>query len=627
MLKSDISSLIQTLPNQPGVYQFYDRNEVIIYIGKAKNLKKRVSSYFTKKKFESYKIKVLVDRIADLKTIIVDSESDALLLENNLIKKHKPRYNILLKDDKTFPWICVKSEPFPRVFSTRTVINDGSKYYGPYTSAYAVKILLNLIRQLYQLRTCKLSLTEQNIKDGKFKVCLEYHIGNCKGPCVGLQSSEEYERSINQIRDIIKGNLNDVISYLKREMEHRAAMFRFEEANQFKEKIEILARYQSKSTIVNSTIHDVEVFSIVSDEKEAFVNFLKVVKGAIIQAHTVEIRKKLDEEDPDLLAFAITDIRNRIESSSKEVIVQLDLKDYFPNLKITVPKRGDKLKLLELSLRNAKSYRLEKLKRSTSKKSAGSAERILKSVQSDFRLKELPTHIECFDNSNMQGSEPVAACVVFKNGKPLKKEYRHYNIKEVKGIDDFASMKEVVFRRYKRLLEEKQPLPQLIVVDGGKGQLSAALSSLDQLNLRGKIAIIGIAKKLEEIYFPGDPVPLYIDKNSESLKLVQNLRNEAHRFGITFHRLKRSGAMISSSLEGIQGIGSRSIEKLFRRFKSIEGIKKATTDELSEEVGFSRARIIQEHIDSPRSKATRHRRATGNRSSTKSMRERDSETG
>ena len=593
---SDISDLICSLPDQAGVYQFYDKNGTLLYIGKAKNIKKRVSSYFSRNKYESFKIKVLVDRIADLKYIVVESESDALLLENNLIKKFQPRYNILLKDDKTFPWICVKNEPFPRVFSTRTVINDGSKYYGPYTSAYAVKVLLNLISQIYQLRTCKLALTEENIKAGKFKVCLEYHIGNCKGPCVDLQSQEDYENSINQIRNIIKGNLNDVISFLMREMEQRAASFQFEEANKLKEKIEILSRYQSKSTIVNTSIHDVEVFSIVSDEKEAFVNYLKVVKGAIIQAHTVEIRKKLDEEDMDLLAFAVTDIRNRIESKSKELIVPLDLKDYYPDLRITVPKRGDKLKLLELSLRNAKTYKLEKLKRNSTRKTIVPAERIMQSVQKDFRLKELPRHIECFDNSNMQGSEPVAACVVFKNGKPSKKEYRHYNIKEVKGIDDFASMKEVVYRRYRRLRDEKQALPQLIVVDGGKGQLSAALSSLDKLNLRGQIAIIGIAKKLEEIYFPGDSVPLYIDKSSESLKLIQNLRNEAHRFGITFHRLKRSGSMTSSSLEGITGIGSSSIEKLFKRFKSMEGIMNASMEELSGEVGLSRARKIEEHL-------------------------------
>lgn len=594
--QSDISALIQSLPHQPGVYQFYDNNGVIIYIGKAKDLKKRVGSYFTKKKFDSYKVKVLVDRIADLKYIVVGSESDALLLENNLIKKHQPRYNILLKDDKTFPWICIKKEPFPRVFSTRTVIHDGSKYFGPYTSAYAVKILLNLIRQIYQLRTCKHQLTEQNIEAGKFKVCLEYHIGNCKGPCVGLQPQEDYDQSIHEIREIVKGNLSDVITYLKSEMKNFAELFRFEEANLMKEKIEVLSRYQSKSTIVNPSIHDVEVFSIVSEEKEAFVNYLKVVKGAIIQAHTVEIRKKLDEDDHDLLAFAIADMRGRTESISKELILPLDLEASFPHLKITVPRRGDKLKLLELSLRNAKSYKLEKLKRDSSKKAVGATQRILNSVKSDFRLKELPTHIECFDNSNMQGSEPVAACVVFKNGKPAKKEYRHFNIKEVKGIDDFASMKEVVYRRYRRLLDEKQSLPQLIVVDGGKGQLSAGLESLDKLNLRGKIAIIGIAKRLEEIYFPGDPVPLYIDKNSESLKLIQNLRNEAHRFGITFHRLKRSGAMTLSLLDGVPGIGSRSIEKLFTRFKSIDGIRSASIEDLSEQVGLTRARILKDHL-------------------------------
>lgn len=593
---NDISTLVRSLPEQPGVYQFYDKNGNILYIGKAKNLKKRVSSYFFRTKFESFKIKILVNRIADLKFIVVESEPDALLLENNLIKKYQPRYNILLKDDKTFPWICIKNEPFPRVFSTRTILNDGSQYYGPYTSAYAVKVLLNLIRQLYQLRTCKLALTEENIKAEKFKVCLEYHIGNCKAPCIGLQNSESYENNINQIRNIIKGNLHDVIKHLKSEMKQFAAEFKFEQANQIKEKIEILTRHQSKSTIVNPVIHDVEVFSIVSEEKEAFVNYLKVVKGAIIQAHTVEIKKKLDEEDQELLAFAITDIRNRTDSKSKELIVPLDLKAYYPELHITVPKRGDKLKLLELSQRNARSYKLEKKKRNTAKKTADSAERIMKAVQADFRLKELPRHIECFDNSNMQGSEPVAACVVFKNGKPLKKEYRHYNIKEVKGIDDFASMKEVVYRRYKRLLEEKQALPQLVVVDGGKGQLSAALSSLDKLQLRGRIAIVGIAKKLEEIYFPGDSVALYIDKNSESLKLIQNLRNEAHRFGIAFHRRKRSGSMTSSSLEAIQGIGSTSTEKLFKRFKSLKKIENATLEELTQEIGLSRARIIKEHF-------------------------------
>ncbi len=591
-----ISKLINSLPEQAGVYQFFDKEGNIIYIGKAKNLKKRVSSYFFNSKYDSYKVKVLVERIEDLKTIVVDSESDALLLENNLIKKHQPRYNILLKDDKTFPWICIKNEPFPRVFATRTIINDGSKYYGPFTSAYTVKVLLNLIRQLYQLRTCKLKLVDEAIEKGKFKVCLEYHIGNCRGPCIGLQSRKEYDKNIQQIRDIIKGNLSNVISYLKREMEHRSAKFLFEEANQFKEKIKILSRYQSKSTIVNSSINDVEVYSIVSDEKEAFVNFLKVVNGAIIQAHTMEIKKKLDEEDLDLLAFAIADMRSRIESQAREIIVPMKLNNYFPDIKMTVPFRGDKKKLLDLSFRNSKSAKMEKMKRNTSRKAGGSTERILKTVQEDFRLRSLPLHIECFDNSNMQGSEAVAACVVFKNGKPAKREYRHYNISEVKGIDDFASMKEVVFRRYRRLLDEKQSLPQLIIVDGGKGQLSSAIQSLDQLGLRGKISIIGIAKRLEEIYFPGDSVPLYLDKNSESLKLVQNLRNEAHRFGITFHRLKRSASMTSSFMDEIPGIGPVSIGKLFVRFKSVDAIRKASLEDLSKEVGLSRARILQAYI-------------------------------
>jgi excinuclease ABC subunit C len=592
----ELSSLSNSLPGQPGVYQFYDKQGTIIYVGKAKNLKKRVSSYFNRKKFDSYKVKVLVGKVTDVKCIVVESESDALLLENTLIKKHQPRYNILLKDDKTFPWICIKNEPFPRIFSTRTVINDGSKYFGPFTSAYAVKVLLTLIRQLYQLRNCKHSLTQQNIQAGKFKVCLEYHIGNCKAPCIGLQSEEDYEQGIAQIREIIKGNLNEVISYLKKEMEDKAAAFLFEEAMQFKEKIEILSRYQSKSTIVNSSIHDVEVYSIVSDEKEAFVNFLKVVKGAVIQAHTVEIKKRLDEDDRDLLAFAITDIRNKIDSNSRELILPMDISDFFPDIKLTVPKQGDKKKLLDLSRRNAFSYRVEKLKKSSAKKTAGSAERILLTLQSDLRLKEKPVHIECFDNSNIQGSEAVAACVVFKKGLPAKKEYRHYNIKQVKGIDDFASMEEVVFRRYRRLLEENRSLPQLVVIDGGKGQLNSALRSLEKLKLRGKVAIIGIAKKLEEIYFPEDPIPLYIDKNSASLKLIQNLRNEAHRFGIEFHRLKRSGKMTRSLLESIPGVGPKSIERLFIRFGSVESIKKASLELLAEELGHSRALKVRQYF-------------------------------
>lgn len=590
---SHLADILKSIPTNPGVYQFYDAKGAIIYIGKAKNLKKRVSSYFAKQKFDSYKAKVLVHKIRDIQYIIVNNESDALLLENNLIKKHQPRYNIMLKDDKSFPWICIKNEPFPRIFSTRTLIQDGSQYYGPYTSAYAVKVLLTLIRQLYPLRNCKLSLTEENIQSGKFKVCLEYHLGNCKGPCVGLQEKQDYDKSISQIREIIKGNLSEVITYLKKEMKDLARAFRFEEANLFKEKIEILARYQSKSTIVNPTIHDVDVFSIVNDEKEAYANFLKVVKGAVIQAHTLEIKKKLDETEEELLVYAIADMRNRIESSAREMILPMDLKQHFPDNNITVPVRGDKKKLLELSLRNAKSYKLEKKKRSESKKNSIRKERILRTLQQDLRLRSLPVHIECFDNSNIQGSQAVAACVVFRYGEAAKREYRHYNIKQVQGIDDFASMEEVVYRRYKRLLSEQSDLPQLIVIDGGKGQLNAALKSLKKLDLRGKISIIGIAKKLEEIYFPEDPVPLYIDKNSESLKLIQQLRNEAHRFGINFHRQKRSGSMTKSRLEQVPGIGTKTIEKLFHRFKSLDGILQATEKDLASEIGLSRAKSLK----------------------------------
>jgi excinuclease ABC subunit C len=594
--ESNIKSYVRALPEQPGVYQFYDRNGKLLYIGKAKNLKKRVSSYFTKKSFDSFKIKVLVGKVHQIKHIIVNSEPDALLLENNLIKKYQPHYNIMLKDDKTFPWICIKNEPFPRVFSTRTMIQDGSQYFGPYTSAYAVKILLGLIRQLYQLRTCKLSLTEENITAKKFKRCLEFHLGNCRGPCEGLQSNGDYDQSIEQIKQIIKGNLHEVIGYLRKEMKRLADSYQYEEANQFKEKIEILSRYQSKSTIVNPSIHNVDVYSIISDDKEAYVNFLKVVKGAVIQAHTVEIKKKLDESDEELLAFAVTDLRERIHSDSREMILPMDLRNYFPENRITIPQKGDKRKLLELSERNARSYRLEKRKRASAGKTEKSTDRILGTLQKDLRLQQIPVHIECFDNSNIQGSDPVAACVVFRNGKPSKKEYRHFNIKEVTGIDDFASMGEVVYRRYKRLLQEEKSLPQLVVIDGGKGQLNAAMMSLEKLELRGKIAMIGIAKRLEEIYFPDDPVPLYIDKNSESLKVIQHLRNEAHRFGITFHRQKRSGELTRSSLESIRGIGSKSVEKLFTRFKSIDQIKHTPVEILAEEVGEARARMILNYL-------------------------------
>ncbi len=587
-----ILETLKLLPQDPGVYQFLDSKNEIIYIGKAKNLKKRVSSYFQKKNHDSYKSKILVGKIKDIKHIVVDTESDALLLENNLIKKYLPRYNVLLKDDKTFPWICIKNEAFPRVFSTRNVINDGSKYFGPYTSALMVKTLLNLIRQLYQLRTCSHFLSQENVANKKYKLCLEYHIENCKGPCEGLQDEKEYQKSISQIKEILKGNLGEVISFLKQQMKKYSEEFNFEAAEHIKQKIEILNKFQSKSTIVNPSINNVDVFSIVDEDKYAIVNYLKITKGAVVQAHTIELQKKLKESTRELLRFAIIDLQKRVHSNSNNLILPFDLSEELPDYKIIVPLKGDKKKLLDLSKRNALLYKLEKQKRARENIKSKPSDRILEKLKDDLRLKKSPVHIECFDNSNLQGSNPVAACVVFKNGRPAKREYRHYNIKPVCGPDDFASMEEVILRRYKRLIEEKGSIPQLVIVDGGKGQLSAALKSLDVLKLRNKVAIIGIAKRLEEIYFPDDPVPLYIDKNSESLRLIQFLRNEAHRFGIEFHRLKRSNSMINSELSNIEGIGQLSVNKLFKHLKSIENIQNSTEEEISKILDKRKAKKI-----------------------------------
>ncbi len=586
-----LKELIEVLPEDPGVYQFLDESGKIIYVGKAKKLKRRVSSYFTREP-DNAKTRILVRKIHNIQHIIVDSEEDALLLENNLIKKYQPRYNVLLKDDKSFPWIVIKNEPFPRVFSTRQIIKDGSEYYGPYTSMVMVRTLLDLFRQIYFLRTCRHLLSPENIAQNKFTLCLEYHLGNCKGPCVGLQSPEDYDQYIQEIRSILKGNISAVMKYMRENMHKMAIDYRFEEAEEIRKKIAILEGFQSKSTIVNPRINNVDVFSIVDDEKHAFVNFLKVSNGAIIQAHTIEYRKKLDESMADLLPMAIADIRERLHSNSPEIIVPFKPRIEFKGVHFLVPKIGDKKKLLELSERNVKYYRLEKLKQLANQTKLPREVRLLETVKKDLRLEKLPLHIECFDNSNIQGSHPVAACVVFKNGKPSKKDYRHYNIKTVTGPDDFASMEEVVSRRYQRLKEEGSPLPQLIVIDGGKGQLSAATKVLRELHLSDQIAIIGIAKRLEEIFYPGDSVPLYLDKNSPSLKLIQHLRNEAHRFGITFHRNKRSKAFIHSQLEEIPGIGQGSIEKLLTRFGSIKGIKDATEQQLTEEVGASRAQKI-----------------------------------
>ena len=581
---------LKTLPNQPGVYQYYDKNGTLIYVGKAKNLKKRVSSYFTKN-HEYGKTRVLVKKIDTIKHIVVATETDALLLENNLIKKYQPRYNVMLKDDKSYPWICVKNERFPRVFPTRRVFKDGSEYFGPYTSMKTVRTLLDLIKGLYGLRTCNYNLSEEKIDAGKYKVCLEYHLGNCKGPCEDLETEAEYHGNIKAIKEIIKGNFKDSLVQFKQQMKNYAANMQFEEAQNIKEKIEVLENYQAKSTIVNPKISNVDVFSIISDEGYGYVNFLQLSYGSIIRSHTLEIKKKLDETDRELLELAITEIRQRFNSNSNEIYVPFPV-SLGEKIKVTVPKLGDKKQILDLSTRNAKYYRMERFKQIKIVDPDRHANRIMAQMKVDLRLSEEPRHIECFDNSNIQGTNPVAACVVFKDGKPSKKDYRHFNIKTVEGPDDFASMEEVVYRRYKRLLDEGEPLPQLIIIDGGKGQLSSALKSLDVLSLRGKIAIIGIAKRLEELFYPDDPIPLYLDKKSETLKIIQQLRNEAHRFGIEHHRNRRSKNALNTALEAIPGVGEKTIVELLKRFKSAKRVAHAKLDELEAVVGVSRAAKI-----------------------------------
>ena len=588
---------LKTLPDSPGVYQYLDKENTIIYVGKAKNIKKRVNSYFTKN-HDSGKTRVLVKNIKTIKHIVVKTETDALLLENNLIKKYKPKYNVLLKDDKSYPWICIKKERFPRVFMTRRVIKDGSEYFGPYTSVKTIKALLDLIKELYTLRTCKYDLSREKVNTGKYKVCLEYHLGNCLGPCEGLETEAHYNNSIKEIRNIIKGNFKESLESLTSLMMGFAEKMEFEKAQKIKEKLDRLSNYQAKSTVVNPTINNVDVFSIISDETHGYANFLKLSNGSIIQSHTTEIKKKLDETDQELLELFIVEIRKRFNSTSPEIYVPFKV-DVGENIKVTIPKLGDKKRIVELSERNAKYFRQEQFKQIKIVDPDRHVKRIMAQMKADLRLSKEPRHIECFDNSNIQGTNPVAACVVFKDGKPSKKEYRHYNIKTVEGPDDFASMEEVVYRRYKRLLTEDEPLPQLIVIDGGKGQLSSALKSLDLLGLRGKIAIIGIAKRLEEIYYPGDKVPLYIDKKSETLKIIQHLRNEAHRFGITFHRNKRSKSAIQSELEQIPNIGKQTITTLLRKFKSAKRVKNASLEELKEVVGNSRAIQIFEFYHTP----------------------------
>ncbi|AWG21009.1 excinuclease ABC subunit C [Flavobacterium faecale] len=602
MQKPPLELQIQTLPDGPGVYQYYDKEGKILYVGKAKNLKKRVSSYFNKV-HDSAKTNVLVKKIVTIKHIVVPTETDALLLENNLIKTLQPRYNVLLRDDKSYPWICIKKEPFSRIFATRRMIKDGSEYFGPYTSFKTVSTILDLIKELYPLRTCNLDLNKWNIESGKFKVCLEYHIGNCKGPCEAYESLDNYQQQVDAIRDILKGNFKSSMRDFKKVMMDLAQNMHFEEAQKIKEKIEILENYQSRSTVVNPKITNVDVFSIVSDEGAAYVNFLQISHGAIIRSHTMEIKKKLDETDEELLELAIVELRERFKLLSREVIVPFTV-DLGENIKVTVPQLGDKKQILDLSIRNAKFYRIEQLKQLQIVDPDRHTNRIMAQMQKDLRLPVEPRHIECFDNSNIQGTNPVSACVVFKDGKPSKKDYRHFNIKTVVGPDDFASMEEVVYRRYKRLLDEEQPLPNLIIIDGGKGQLSSALKSLDALELRGKIAIIGIAKRLEELFYPGDSVPLYLDKKSETLKVIQQLRNEAHRFGITHHRDRRSKEALNGSIESIPGIGEKTMLALIQQFKSVKRLQLVTEKEISAVIGASKAKKIVEFYKTQSEKKT-----------------------
>lgn len=571
---------VSQLPSKPGVYQFLSAQGEILYIGKAKNLRKRVTSYFGSAKSGNYKQDVLVKKIAEVKYIIVENESDALLLENNLIKEYKPKYNILLKDDKTFPWICIRKERFPRVMQTRNYVTDGSEYFGPYTSGLMVKTILELIRQLFKLRTCKLSLSETNVERGKFKRCLEFHLGNCKGPCEGLQDLEDYEQSIDQIRDILKGNYHQVLGQLKRLMEQFSIQLQFEEAELVRKKIEVLERFTGKSTIVNPKISQVDVFSMIDEAQYAYVNFLKIVNGSIVQAHNLEIQKVLREEKKDLLSYVIFDLRNRFKSNAPEVIVPFRPDIQMNGVRFTVPIRGDKYKLLELSFRNALSYRDDKDAMRQSMNRTEQETTLLGKLQAELHLKNLPAHIECFDNSNLQGTDPVASCVVFRSGRPDKSAYRHYNIKTVQGPDDYASMTEIIHRRYRRILEENGALPDLIIIDGGKGQLNAAMKSLKALNIAENVAIISIAKRLEEIYVPGDPVPLYLDKHSASLRLIQRIRDEAHRFGVTFHQRKRSGKQLLSAFDQIPGIGLETRNRILRTEPDMEILRKMDQEEL-----------------------------------------------
>ncbi|TVR71664.1 MAG: excinuclease ABC subunit UvrC [Marinilabiliales bacterium] len=594
--KKQLIKTAANLPALPGVYLFRDSNGKVIYAGKAKNLKKRVGSYFSRKQFDNNKLRVLVKQIRSIDHIVVDSESDALLLENNLIKEYKPRYNVLLKDDKSYPYICIKNESFPRVFSTRNPVRDGSDWFGPYTSLHMVRTVLEMIRQLYPLRTCNYNLSEVNIKSGKFRVCLEFHIGNCLGPCEGKQQAADYERNISQIRDILKGNIRGVREFLMKRMRLLAGSHAFEDAQLIKEKLDVIEKYQSKSTVVNPAMRDLDVFSFIDAGNIAVSNFLKVVDGAVVQSRTIEIRKVFGEDKADLLALVMAEIRSGQFTPAREVITPFPVNAGFPGVKFTIPRKGDKKKLLDLSTRNAGLYIKEKERRLSEQKREEPSERILKQAKEDLGLDRMPVYIECFDNSNIQGTSPVSACVVFRNGRPSKGEYRHYNINTVKGPDDYASMSEVVGRRYRRLKDEDKDFPDLVVIDGGKAQLGAAMVALRNIGLDEKIRVIAIAKRLEEIFFPGDPVPLYLDKTSSTLRLIQHLRNEAHRFSLMFHRQKRSSVFARSVLESVPGLGKRTVEKLYDHFKNWDAIAAASEVEISAVIGQARARKLAEYM-------------------------------
>lgn len=596
-MHSELELQLKTLPSEPGVYRYYDKKGEILYVGKAKNLKNRVLSYFNKSQI-GYKTRMMVSKIVRLETTVVNSEYDALLLENNLIKEYQPFYNILLKDDKSYPWICIKKEPFPRIFLTRNVIKDGSEYYGPYAKVKQAKTLIEVIKNIYKLRTCSLNLAPEKIKEGKYKVCLEYHIKNCAGPCEELESEEEYTQKLNAIRGIIKGEFKAAREYLEAEMYNYAAKLEFENAQQSKEKLQVLENYQTHTTIVSSNINDVDVFGIISDEAAAYVNYFKIKNGSIIQSYTTEIKKMLDETDEEILEEALIEIRNKFNSTSTEIFLPFHLNIEIPHVKLIVPKLGDKKRIVELSEKNAMEYRVEKLKQVQIVDPERHTNRIMAEMKKLLRLPEEPRHIEGFDNSNIQGTNPVSACVVFKDGKPSKADYRIFHVKTVEGPNDFATMEEVIYRRYSRLLDEGEPLPQLILIDGGKGQLSSAVKSLKLLGLYGKISIIGIAKRLEEIFFPEDPVPLYLDKKSETLKVLQRVRDESHRFGVKHHRTRRKNSTIKSELEEIPGVGEKTIQQLLSKLKSVKRIKEASLETLEEILGKSKAKAVWEHFNS-----------------------------